>query len=461
MKKAIVTVAALMLLCFCLLTACVPAEKPLTDEEKQELISEAYIYAFPLVLVDATKTLSTNTVTPVKGRSPVNQLIHGKELADASFRTVVTPNVDTVYTQGWLDLGAEPMVYVMPEADRFFNVQVLDAWTNTVTVLDQAGTYVFVTPDSDAVVPENVTKVEVPTNYVWLIARVVLSDKEDLPNVYEIQNGMNLLPLSAYNAGGDYVQPEGTYDAANDSVPVSKVLSMSPKEFFDKANALMEINPPAEADAELLKKFAKINVGPGMTFDASVIPSDSDTEGEGFWVNHLKNFRQTVVSCAPKFASKLGQWTFYGSPIGDFGTEYTYRAMVALVGLGANTNDVAIYPKTDCDINGNRLSGEKTYILHFDSLPSTLEKGFWSITAYGSDDFLIDNPINRYCVNDRSGFILNEDGSLDIVLSKDAPQITENWLPVGDGEFHLFMRIYLPDMEALKTWNPPTISVLA
>ena len=30
MKKAIVTVAALMLLCFCLLTACVPAEKPLT-----------------------------------------------------------------------------------------------------------------------------------------------------------------------------------------------------------------------------------------------------------------------------------------------------------------------------------------------------------------------------------------------------------------------------------------------
>ena len=43
-------------------------------------------------------------------------------------------------------------------------------------------------------------------------------------------------------------------------------------------------------------------------------------------------------------------------------------------------------------------------------------------------------------------------------LSEDAPKDTTNWLPVGAGGFHLFMRIYTPDMEALETWVAPTIT---
>ena len=63
------------------------------------------------------------------------------------------------------------------------------------------------------------------------------------------------------------------------------------------------------------------------------------------------------------------------------------------------------------------------------------------------DDFLIDNPIDCYCINDRSGLKV-----------KDAPEDTTNWLPVGDGGFHLYMRIYTPDMEALEIWTVPTIT---
>ena len=79
------------------------------------------------------------------------------------------------------------------------------------------------------------------------------------------------------------------------------------------------------------------------------------------------------------------------------------------------------------------------------------------MTAYGADDFLIDNPIHRYCINDRSAFELNEDGTLDLVLSRKAPENMANWLPVSDGGFHLFMRIYVPDMDALDAWQPPVI----
>ncbi|MFR6092528.1 MAG: DUF1254 domain-containing protein [Faecalibacterium prausnitzii] len=67
--------------------------------------------------------------------------MHARKLLDASSRTVVSPNVDTIYTQAWLDVSAEPQIYVVPETDRFFNVQVLDAWTNTAAVLEAPGAY--------------------------------------------------------------------------------------------------------------------------------------------------------------------------------------------------------------------------------------------------------------------------------------------------------------------------------
>lgn len=33
----------------------------------------------------------------------------------------MTPNVDTVYSQAWLDISTEPMVYVLPETDRLLS----------------------------------------------------------------------------------------------------------------------------------------------------------------------------------------------------------------------------------------------------------------------------------------------------------------------------------------------------
>ena len=454
MKKILVILLAALTMFSCeLVFACSSDKTELDTDTVWELINDAYIYAFPLVLTDATKTLSTNTDGTLTGRAPVNQFNHAKNLADASFRTVVTPNVDTVYSQAWLDISTEPMIYVLPEADRFCNVQLLDAWTNTAAVLNKAGVYAITLPSWDGDLPDGVTRVDVPTATVWSIARIVLSGNEDLPNVYAIQEQMQLLPLAAYGQEEEYTAPKGTYTVENDFVPVNKVLSMTPVEFFSTANALMQANPPAEADEDLLKTLSAINVGAGMTFDASLLGENAADR----WQQMLQQLRSTLASDGANYAQQLGQWIYYGKPIGDFGTEYTYRAMVALVGLGANTVDVAIYPKTTVDETGKALTGEKTYTLHFDALPPTMADGFWSVTAYGEDDFLIDNPIDRYCINDRSDFKLNADGTLDIILSKETPENISNWLPVSDGEFHLFMRIYIPDMDAIDTWQSPVI----
>ena len=94
-----------ILLCMAmLLSGCawsVKAEAVSSSEDVWKTIEEAYIYAFPLVLMDATKTSATNTEEAVPGKAPVNQFMHGVALANAQFKNVVTPNVDTIYTQVW------------------------------------------------------------------------------------------------------------------------------------------------------------------------------------------------------------------------------------------------------------------------------------------------------------------------------------------------------------------------
>ena len=432
-----------------------PVEKAAAAQQTltaQSLLEQAYLYAFPLVLMDATRKVSTNTETPNGTRAPINQFIHAKKLADAASRAVVTPNVDTIYTQAFLDVGAEPMLYGVPQTDRFFNVQVLDAWTNTAAVLEAPGLYAITRSDWQGELPEGVQRINVPTTRVWTIARIVLSGQEDLPNVRAIQDKMQLMPLSAYQMDS-WTAPAGTYDPAYDFVPVQHVLALSPQEFFDTANQLMETNPPAAADAPVLRELAALHVGPGEKFDDKALGLFSGLR----WKLMLLQLKGKLKAEAANYAQQMGQWIYYGDPIGDFGTAYTYRAMVALMGLGANTTDVAIYPKTDVDSTGAVLTGKKTYTLHIEAEPPTKEKGFWSVTAYGEDDFLIDNAIDRYCVNDRSGLHRNPDGSIDIILSKEAPEDTTNWLPVGEGDFHLFLRIYKPDTAALEGWQPPVV----
>ena len=118
MKK----IATLLLCMVILLSGCAGTAKPedaLPAGDVWETIEEAYIYTFPLVLMDATMTSATNTEEPVPGKAPVNQFMHGVALANAQFKNVVSPNVDTIYSQVWYDLSEEPMVYVLPETDRF------------------------------------------------------------------------------------------------------------------------------------------------------------------------------------------------------------------------------------------------------------------------------------------------------------------------------------------------------
>src|SRR6478609_1229759 len=80
----------------------------LSAETVLSLAKEAYVYAYPLVLMHETMLASTNVPAAAWNSvfAPINQFGHFRSFPDATFKAVVKPNCDTYYSSAWLDLSS-------------------------------------------------------------------------------------------------------------------------------------------------------------------------------------------------------------------------------------------------------------------------------------------------------------------------------------------------------------------
>lgn len=462
-KAAALSVMSLAVICSCGSCSKDKRSAELTDEEKAELLEKAYVYTLPLMLIDATYVKMTNTVDPVPQQAPANHFIHARRLANASSKDVVTPNADTNYSQIMMDLSGDALVVSLPKTDRFCMAEILDAWSNCIaapdatTIQGENGLFLFTGPKFKGSVPAGMTQIKCPTEHVWMLLRTLCKGEDDLPNVIAIQNQMKTYLLNDYINGKVEYNGKGTYDPENNFTPVQHVLTMPMADYFARANELMLTNPPAAADAEWIAEISKINVGPGLKFDASIFGS----EGSALWKNLVSNIINITQPRCTQFVQSNGMWMFYGEPIAEFGTEFYYRAMIAVAALAANPVSIAVYPRINKDSEGQLLDGKNKYRLHIEAenWPDTNPFGFWSITLYGEDNFFYDNSLNRYNITDRSNFKKNDDGSVDIYLSNECDNDhIDNWLPAPADLFHLYFRIYNPvERVAKNKWTMPSI----
>ncbi len=101
------------------------------EEQAYKASVEAYVYGYPLVLMDVTKRVMTNVPSPIQMAAPVNQFAHVPSFPDPAIKVVVSPNADTLYSVAWLDVSKEPVVLHVPNTNgRYYLMPMLDAWTN-------------------------------------------------------------------------------------------------------------------------------------------------------------------------------------------------------------------------------------------------------------------------------------------------------------------------------------------
>ncbi|MGM4903780.1 DUF1214 domain-containing protein [Tardiphaga sp. 866_E4_N2_1] len=88
--------------------------------------------------------------------------------------------------------------------------------------------------------------------------------------------------------------------------------------------------------------------------------------------------------------------------------------------------------------------------MHFDAGKLPPVATFWNLAMYGSDMLFVENDFGRYSFGSTTeGLKKNSDGSLTVVIQKDKPADTSNWLPAPTGNFNLTFRFYGPQTPVL------------
>jgi len=433
------------------------AEKQ-TEQTLAELADEAYVYAYPLVLMDVTAQAMINVATPDNQHAPPNQFARMESLPDPAFNAVVLPNVDTLYTAAFLDLSREPVVLHVPDTQgRYYLMPMLDAYSNVFASPGKRTTgtaelnVAVVGPRFKGQLPKGLRKIVAPTDRVWLLGRTQINGKEDLPKVTELTRKYTLTPLSSY--GKPYTPKPNAVDPKIDmkTPPPKIVANLDDRAYFERAARLLERFPPPAADKPALERFAKLGFEPGKFTPSPA--ADKAIQGAG--ERAVKQMRAHVVEIG-----KLQNGWRVSMATGSYGTRYAERGAVALYAFGANLPEDALYPAAARDASGQPLDGKSRYVIHFAKGQQPPVEAFWSLTMYHSSGYLVENPIQRYAIGSRDALTPNPDGSVDILIQADAPQGDRggNWLPAPSGPFQLLMRMYWPTESVISgRWVMPPV----
>lgn len=414
---------------------------------QDRLVMEAYTYGFPLVLMDATKNQMA---------IPVNQFASLRAFPEANMKDVVSPNADTLYSQAWLDLSQEPVIFSIPDmGDRYYLYPMLDEWTNvffspgTRTTGQGKQTYAITGPYWQGQLPEGMKEIKAPTDIVWVIGRIQTNGPSDYAAVNKLQDQftLSLLNSNSKPALGDYVPESST-------PPIEQLSEMDGGAFFKKLAELLKTTKIPLRDTEYVKKFAAIGLVPGKDFMTNMQVEQLNRAVE--WAkdqifNEWNN---------PPSAKDENGWQVLVDNMGSYGYHYPLRASVAYGALGANLPEDAVYLKIAKDDKGEPLSGAFKYAIHFDKGQLPPVGAFWSITMYDDQHFFVPNPLNKFVIRDRDPLKFNPDGSLDIHIQNASPGVDKevNWLPAPEGPFNLILRLYEPEKTIINgSWLPPKV----
>jgi hypothetical protein len=419
----------------------IAAESSATSPGSSDVLQQAFTYAFPVYeMMRVRWNYTEDPNNPL--RSGANEIAHGRALIDHTRRVVTTPNNDTLYSRTILDLSVGPVnIHVPDTAGRYYSLAFYDIFTNNFAYIGRRlngtrdGDYVVVGPDWSQMLPPNSRVIRAPSNDVLVLTRVLVDGQEDLAAAHKVQDGIRISPILKKASA----RPKAIVPVAGD-----------PSSFVAVVNQALSLNKVPAYETPLLKTFASAGIcGAECSWNAL---------SEAVRDRWKERFPAMLASLKKPLAGEsrpVNGW-FYNPPhIGNFGTDYDYRAIVALNALLAMEPAEVVYPSAETDSQGNTFTGEHRYRLHLPSGGIPVD-AFWSLSMYevAADGrlFFLDNPIKRYAVGDRSkGLRKNLDGSMDILIQRESPGIDlePNWLPAPRGQFKMVLRGYQPRIDVL------------
>ncbi len=388
-----------------------------------------------------------------------NEIVHVRMLSTPDLKLGVTPNNDTMYSSSFYQLKDEPLVLTIPDIkNRYYSVQIVDGYLSNVAYLGtratqaKPGKYVLVGPEWKGDIPKDMHVIKVPTNEGFFALRILVKGPEDADNVIALQDQFVTRPLSAELGEKVFIHNQ------NFPQPNTK----GELQEFRRIVEFAQRNPPqSPQDKAIWHSFAHM----GMSLDKPFNPEAIDPAIKRGMQRSIKAAKD-VVAWKVKFRGHKSESMWNVDLVGGrYHQDYLARAEGAIQGLVVHSAAEGVYFHTYHDGKGDGLNGDNNYTLHFaaDYLPPV--DAFWSLTGYTDDYNLVENPMQRYSVGDRTGSLkYNKDGSLTLYIQSEPPaEGTDNWLPTPKGEmFRLNLRMYMPKTGALneqsiEQYVPPVV----
>lgn len=444
------------------------AASPLAPAEARAIARDAVIYGFPLV--DHYRIQHAYFVDRgnPEFKAQWNQLRNIPRVFTPEDKAIQTPNSDTPYSFAGLDLRAEPVVLTLPpvEAGRYHSAQLIDAYTHnfaylgTRTTGNEGGSFMIAGPGWKGAMPPGVRRVvRSETAFAFVALRTQLFEASDLENVKAVQAGYRVEPLSAFLGKG-----------APAAKPVAFVAPLTPEQqksspgFFQVLNFVLRFSPVHPSERTLMKRFARLGIGPGLRFDAARLsPQVRKAVEEGMadaWADFAQ-FKKTRIDTGEVTSGDLfGTRTFLRN-------DYMKRMAGAVLGIYGNSREEAMYPTYFADSSGAPLDGAtRRYALRFAPGELPPVDAFWSLTLYELPASLLSaNAIGRYLINSPMlpRLVRDPDGGITLLIQHESPGPGReaNWLPAPEGRFWMSLRLYLPRAEAIEgRWKPPALQVV-
>jgi len=459
--------AIILMLALLVLFACTQATEKknslLRDDQGLVILSDAQIENLVKRSYQYVALYNVNNKTALK-QGGYNTLQADTKLKDHSMKDIARPNNDSFYSMALFDLTGEPMVLYMPSFNSDYVSLMVTAYDHYVDVPKASRNGDFKTPEhilfySDRTQGYNGQEVagvdevyKTTGDYISAILRIMphAADPERFKDIVEEIGQIKILTLSEFS---------GSEAIAVESVSFPDV-GQTDLDVFE--NNLLEVmqfvfnhisfDPEYELDQKLLEAYKPLGIIPGKEYN----PEEVKIDGKKFREVAEKIQREYLGKLTdPDLTKVMSPKMFKTKGLTDLETLVT----VSIIGPIGLPMEEAMYPNITAE-SGEAMNAMNDYVVKMQKEELPPDQAFWSLTLYDkANGFFIPNDRKKYSVGENAGFKLNEQGGIEIYIAAEKPLGVpeENWLPLNrkDEVIDLILRVYVPDLEKMKTWTAP------
>jgi hypothetical protein len=427
----------------------------MTDEQVENLVRRSYQYV-------AMYNVNNKFAMKHGGWNTVDA---DTQLKDHTMREIARPNNDTLYVSALLDLRKDPVIMEIPAIDSDYVSLMVTGYDHHVNIpmatrlgdFGKAEKILFYTERTEGYDGEPVEGVdrtfEASGDFISAVLRIMphASDLERFQRIVEQMEQVDVDTLSEFR--GKPAKPI-------DDIEFPAVGKRDTDTFGDNLLEVMQFvfnhttfHADNELDQALLAAYEPLGVVPGQPYDATKVAT---IDGAKFREVSERVFAEEMARTLDEaFVAKQTVGKF--EPKGE--TPLVLLVFQSVLGpIGMPAGEAVYFSVNPPD--GKPLNAMHDYVIRMtaEELPPT--DVFWSLTLYDlQNGFFIPNDRKKYSVGQNAGMKLDQDGGIAVYVAAEKPEGVpeENWLPINrkDEDMDIILRIYVPDLKSLETWEPP------